>query len=258
MSLDMSAPAMGSLAGALAKAQAQFPSIPRDREVTVQMKTGGSYKFKYAPLDTILSAVRKPLSDNGLAITQLLDGTDLVTVLLHESGGTLEGRWPIPHNNGDTVQNLGSAITYLRRYALQAILGIASEEDDDGNAASGNHATPTARQPRAAAPAQPPRPVAVPSAPQADVANLHAQFADPDEEAAEAYAASKNGFANLPDNLTGMSAAELFARAEEAGITKAMLTVSAKTMFGPNRWKVTDLTDDERAALWEETAAVPA
>lgn len=139
---------MGPLAAALAKAQAAYPPIPRDKEVTVQMKSGGSYKFKYAPLDTILAAVRAPLSDNGLAIAQLLDGPDLVTLLLHESGASLSARVKLP--GGGDVQALGSAITYLRRYALQALLGIAAEEDDDGNAASGNRATPTRRPATAA------------------------------------------------------------------------------------------------------------
>jgi len=131
-------PGTGALALALSKAQSQFPPIPRSREVTVQTKTGGSYKFKYATLDTILESVRKPLSDNGLAICQLIDDGALVTLLLHESGATLEGRVLLPNSPGDTVQQLGSAITYLRRYALQAALGIAAEEDDDGNASSGN------------------------------------------------------------------------------------------------------------------------
>jgi hypothetical protein len=134
----------GPLAAALAKAQAAFPPISRDREVTVQMKTGGSYKFKYAPLDSLLSAVRVPLAANGLAIVQLLDEDVLVTSLLHESGAILSGRTPIPATEG--VQAYGSAITYLRRYSIQALLGIAAEEDDDGNQAAGNRATFSARQ----------------------------------------------------------------------------------------------------------------
>jgi hypothetical protein len=145
----------GSLAGALAKAQAAFPPIPRDKEVEVKTRTGGTYTFRYAPLDTIFAAVRGPLSANGLAIAQLLDGPDLVTMLLHESGEYLEAKTPMPHSEGDTVQQYGSAITYLRRYALQAILGIASEEDDDGNAAAGNVAKPRARAPRPERPETP-------------------------------------------------------------------------------------------------------
>jgi hypothetical protein len=128
----------GPLAAALAKAQAAFPAISRDKEVTVQTKAGGSYKFKYAPLDSILAAVRAPLAANGLAIVQLLDEDTLVTSLLHESGAILSGRTPIPATEG--VQAYGSAITYLRRYSIQALLGIAAEEDDDGNQAAGNRA----------------------------------------------------------------------------------------------------------------------
>lgn len=127
-------PGLPALAAALAKAQGDFPAITRGKEVTVQMKTGGSYKFSYAALDTILSAVRAPLAANGLSISQLLDGGDLVTLLMHEGGGVLSCRWRLP-STGE-IQALGSAITYLRRYSLQAILGIATEEDDDGNAAS--------------------------------------------------------------------------------------------------------------------------
>lgn len=128
----------GALAAALAKAQMAFPVISRDKKVTVQTKTGGTYTFNYAPLDSILSAVRGPLAENGLAISQLLDGDELVTMLLHKDGQTLTGRFSLPHSENETIQTLGSAITYLRRYSLQAILGIAAEEDDDGNRAAGN------------------------------------------------------------------------------------------------------------------------
>lgn len=136
----------GALAAALAKAQSSFPAIPRDKEVTVTMDKGGSYKFKYAPLDSILTATRPALSANGLAVAQLLDSDAdgapaLVTMLLHSGGASLTARTPIPFAEGAKVQAFGSAITYLRRYALQAMLGIAAEEDDDGNRASGNTAT---------------------------------------------------------------------------------------------------------------------
>jgi hypothetical protein len=119
----------GSLAAALAKAQAAFPPIVRDKEVAVR-----SYSYKYAPLDAILAAVRDPLATNGLAIAQLLEGPDLVTLLLHESGSTLTARTPLPPWEG--VQQYGSMVTYIRRYALTAMLGIATEDDDDGEAAA--------------------------------------------------------------------------------------------------------------------------
>jgi len=128
---------LGPLAAALAKAQLAFPVITRDKKVTVtSKKTGTSYSFSYAPLDQILGATRGPLAENGLAIVQMLDGGALVTTLLHESGASITGRVTLPPT--DDIQGMGSAITYLRRYAIQAALGIAAEEDDDGNRAAGN------------------------------------------------------------------------------------------------------------------------
>jgi hypothetical protein len=131
---------LGPLAAALAKAQTQFPAITRDKHVTVRTKDGGSYSFDYAPLDTIIAAVRGPLAANGLAVAQVLDEGDLITMLMHESGVVLSGRVSLPA--ADNIQGLGSAITYLRRYALQAVLGIAAEEDDDGNHAIGGSIAP--------------------------------------------------------------------------------------------------------------------
>jgi hypothetical protein len=138
------APSLGPLVAALAKAQTEFATVTRDKTVTVQTKTGGSYKFSYAPLDTILAAVRGPLSKNGLVVVQTLDDGALVTSLLHESGASISGRMALPSTND--IQGLGSAITYLRRYAIQAVLGIAAEEDDDGNRATGNRAEPKASE----------------------------------------------------------------------------------------------------------------
>jgi hypothetical protein len=133
-----SPPPLGPLVAALAKAQTQFATVTRDKTVTVQTRTGGSYQFSYAPLDTILAAVRTPLSENGLVLVQTLDDGALVTSLLHESGASISGRMTLPSTTD--IQGLGSAITYLRRYAIQAMLGIAAEEDDDGNHAAGNTA----------------------------------------------------------------------------------------------------------------------
>lgn len=127
---------IGPLAAALAKAQTDFPTVTRDKKVTVTTKSGGSYSFTYAPLDAILNAVRGPLSANGLVIVQMIDDGALETTLIHESGASLTGRVGLPDTSD--IQALGSAVTYLRRYAIQAMLGIAAEDDDDGNRAVGN------------------------------------------------------------------------------------------------------------------------
>jgi hypothetical protein len=139
---------LGPLAVALSKAQGEFGPITRDKTVTVQKKSGGSYTFAYAPLDQIMNTVRGPLRDNGLTLTQILDAEGLVTMLIHESGACLRGVTALPETSD--VQAFGSAITYLRRYSVVSILGIATEEDDDGNRATGN--TVQQRAPRGTEP----------------------------------------------------------------------------------------------------------
>ena len=127
------------IVSALAKAQAAFPMIPKDKTVKVTSRTGRDYSFAYAPLETILGVIRPTLSANGLAFTQSVSGDALTTILLHTSGEWIESD-PIPVKAESAgAQALGSAITYARRYALTAILGLVTEDDDDGNTADGNH-----------------------------------------------------------------------------------------------------------------------
>lgn len=148
------------LAGALAKAQGQFSNPERNREVEVRTKTGGSYKFRYATLDNILAMARKPLSENGLCVVQTVTGHKgelyLETTLMHASGQWIRTMLPISVEGGGN-QALGGAITYAKRYAITAMLGIAADEDDDGNAADGNTIVAhKERQPRNAAAQQKP------------------------------------------------------------------------------------------------------
>ena len=132
---------IADLATALAKAQGQFGNVQKNREVTVKTKTGGTYKFKYATLDAIGDAIRKPLADNGLSYIQAVAKTDsgmaIDTRLMHASGQWLQTVTPMKIEN-EGNQAIGSAITYGRRYALSALLGIVSDDDDDSNASDGN------------------------------------------------------------------------------------------------------------------------
>ena len=137
---------VAELNAALAKAQAEFPPIKRDKNVNVKTKDGGSYSYSYAPLDAIFEAVRKPLSDHGLSLIQLLDGEGIRTELRHEAGGVIGATFPLPHVP-EKPQELGSMLTYLRRYGVVAILGIAPEEDDDGAAAQRSESTGETRSP---------------------------------------------------------------------------------------------------------------
>jgi len=134
---------LGELIGALSQAQAEFRPIEKNRTVDVMTRTGGTYRFRYATLDAILEAVRKPLADHGLAITQLItlrNGIPILqTLLLHQSGQWVSSEVQIILTGAGGSQEFGSALSYMRRYAISAILNIASQEDDDANIADGNH-----------------------------------------------------------------------------------------------------------------------
>lgn len=124
---------INELAAALAKAQAAMPSVPKTKTAKIKMKSGGEYGYSYADLADVWAACRGPLSDNGLSIVQTpgVEGHDLTleTMLLHSSGQWMTSliRWP---GNQSTMQELGSAITHLRRYAM-AMIGIVTDADDD-------------------------------------------------------------------------------------------------------------------------------
>lgn len=142
----MSDESKGKLAASLAKAQGEFPSIPKDRTVTVTMKSGGKYTFAYAPLDTILRCVMPALSKNGISVVQTVEGQNVCTILSHESGESMTvAHFPMCLRDGMSAQEIGSASTYARRYSLTLALCIAAEDDDDGNHAGGNEAKPATR-----------------------------------------------------------------------------------------------------------------
>lgn len=121
-----------SLAAALSKAQGEFPLIPKKR--TAKM---GTYTYKYADLSEILQAVSPILSSNGLSVTQAptvhLEKLCLQTTLMHESGEWSESFYPL--GTYERPQEMGSEITYARRYTLTSVLGIQADEDDDGTLA---------------------------------------------------------------------------------------------------------------------------
>lgn len=133
---------IANLAPALVKAQAAMQAIGKD-------STNPHFKNKYASLDTIIETIRPILGAHGLALTQtaeaVADGKALIvlTTLVHTSGETLTGSAYVPIAKQD-AQGAGGALTYGRRYSLAALLCLATEEDDDGNAASRPKAQPRA------------------------------------------------------------------------------------------------------------------
>jgi len=133
---------MTELYKALVEAQKAIKSLPRTKEVSVRTKSGSTYAFRYAPLDAIITHVRKPLTDNGLWFMQSVERVDDLTVLktflVHSSGECFSTVVPLSLNQSMTPQEQGSALTYAKRYGLCAILGLVADEDDDGNHASGH------------------------------------------------------------------------------------------------------------------------
>ena len=120
-----------NLAAAMAAAQSEMGAA-------IKGSSNPFFKSKYADLGSVIEAVKAPFAAHGLSYVQFpVSGENSVGVttrLMHSSGEWLEQEFFIPLGKMD-AQAAGSAITYARRYALQAIAGIPAE-DDDGNAAS--------------------------------------------------------------------------------------------------------------------------
>ena len=138
-----------NIAAALSKFQA---------EITNSKNTAKNPFFNslYSPLNEVLNHVRPILAKNGLSVLQSPggDGTNIIisTLLMHETGEWIESEPLVLKADKATAQGAGSAITYARRYALSAILGISSEDDDDGNHATGNQDKPPSNKPPTAQP----------------------------------------------------------------------------------------------------------
>lgn len=123
----------GELFGALALAQSEFLPIEKNM-------TNPHWGKKYADLVEIRRATTLALSKHGLAIIQLIIPDDTIvileTMLCHKSGQKISSTIKLRPTKADP-QGFGSAITYARRYSLSAMLGVAADDDDDGNDASG-------------------------------------------------------------------------------------------------------------------------
>ena len=93
----------------------------------------GTYKYKYASLAGIMRSVRPVLAAHGLCVSQLVSSTDdrltVGTTLVHRSGQTFQSG-VLTMKLPATPQQLGSLVSYLRRYQLVALLGLAVEDDD--------------------------------------------------------------------------------------------------------------------------------
>lgn len=161
------------LSAALAKAQAETKAASFD-------KVNPHFKNKYASLAAVIDAIREPFAKNGLSYTQTTEMRDggfvLVTSLRHASGQWIASEYPLPV--AAKPQDLGSALTYARRYSLSAIACIAADEDDDAEGARTSGQTASAPKAKGS-PIKPEAPL-VPVNPETGEAGPHALTAEND------------------------------------------------------------------------------
>lgn len=131
---------ISDLSAALVAASAELSGVSKGREASIPTKSGGSYAYRYAALEDVLDTVRPVLAKHGLTITQTASNRSeefltISTSILHRSGQYIVFE-PLALPNGRTAQEIGSAITYGRRYHLLACLNLAASDDDDGATAA--------------------------------------------------------------------------------------------------------------------------
>ena len=233
-----------NIAAALAAFQASIPSVVKGQQATVTPKDGGrSYTYEYADLAVITPIAMPLLGQHGLSFTSrpTLMGPAFVLeyALMHETGESLEGVYPLPDPVTTKPQTLGSAITYARRYAFCAVTGIApGGDDDDAQAANGDSASavkasaarkPAAgRKPRAQAQVDVPVPVAA--------TNWTLQIADATTvEDLRKIHGKVEGAGELGVQFDQAHRANVEQLAEQHGLDKPPATVTVAQMLGAVR-----------------------
>ena len=138
--MQQSSGSIGSLAAALARAQVELINPEKSMVATIRPEGRGAAEqiFRYAPLSDGLNIIRKTLGQHEIATLQStsVDQTAglirLKTVLAHSSGEWISSDWPVcPLEDLASPKRMGAALTYARRYALFALVGIAGEDDLD-------------------------------------------------------------------------------------------------------------------------------
>ena len=118
-----------------------FNKMQSELEQPLKDKNNPFFKSKYVPLENVVDSIVKASKDNGLSFSQFAETDDngnicVSTLVMHKSGEWIQYPKLRMKPEKNTPQALGSAITYAKRYALSAIFGITSDEDNDGNGES--------------------------------------------------------------------------------------------------------------------------
>jgi len=147
--------AEAAFAAALAIVQSNMPQVGKDKSASIRSDKG-NYTYKYADLASILDAVSPIAAAQGfsfMATPTLSAGGAFVLryYLLHKAGHREGGEYPLPDPSRTTAQQVGAQITYARRYAYCAMLGVAADEDNDArpDAVTPSRATARTRVPLA-------------------------------------------------------------------------------------------------------------
>ena len=127
---------INTLLESLVKVQAELPTLP---------KATDGYGYKYTDLDTVITTIKPILAKYNIGFMQMLSTLEngksaITTRLFNASGEWVEDTTPLPEVSmakTNAAQNLGAAITYMKRYSLCSMLGISSDEDVDGNVEAG-------------------------------------------------------------------------------------------------------------------------
>lgn len=204
---------LSKLPAAFAKAQGSFEVPKKTKSYMIQNRP-----IKYADLADVIEAVRKGLADNGLLITHRIGFCrgpfGLTTILMHSSGESMETWYPLPDASKIKAQDFGGALTYARRYSISSLLGVASDEDTDGEGAPPADGTPPKKPPVTAIT---PKPESKP------------QPADP-----------------FPPDASQISLLdELYLMAEEKNLGKDVMRAMIRRVTGGVEKKSTELTIDE-------------
>jgi len=174
------------------------------------------FKSSYANLEEVIHCIKEPFADNGLSFAQFPISTDgfagVETIIMHESGEWISNEFMLKVSKNDP-QGMGSAITYSRRYALQAAVGCPSEDDDANAATPRPQAKPAAQaQPKPKAkPAAPAKPAPSSKAQQDNITALAEQLNLDDDRLSKSLEWASGGSCSILSQLSQTEAAKLIA-----------------------------------------------
>lgn len=145
--MEYQSESIDQLAAAVANVQAELEPAAKNSE-------NPHVKKRYADIAAVYAAIKEVMPKHGIAVVQTMMPDEanyarVRTTLMHKSGQWIAGECRMPCDRQGGVQGMGSAITYARRYSLSAMVGVVSEDDDDGIGAMPRRQSEPARQSRA-------------------------------------------------------------------------------------------------------------